>query len=110
MDPASLRDALQPLLLGNDVTTTGRFELADITTDTTSLTVLFHWNHDPTTYGISFPLPGDPPRSFLTDIPVEDDLDWAADVFISIQEELDTGLIDRAVRTQRTGYVELDSA
>lgn len=70
------------------------------------LLVVFRWMRDPNPFGIRFPYP-DAYVSPWTGLPVESVEEWAAELAFLLMEELDTGLVRRAPRTVRDGFVEL---
>jgi hypothetical protein len=78
----------------------------DLTTasDRTAL-LKFSWFNDPHRFGLEIPFPGE--TSLLTGEPIESLQQWASDAAVLLLEELDTGLVVGAARSQGDGYILL---
>ncbi|MEV0310670.1 hypothetical protein [Nonomuraea fuscirosea] len=89
-----------------DAVTEG-YSTVNVRPEPDGMLVLFRWRRDPNLYAIAVEYPT-APRSPWTGLPVHSAYEWAADVAGRLSEELATGLVRRARRTVRGGYVLLD--
>lgn len=85
------------------------FRLVDVHLDGDDLIIVFRWKRDPNTYAFRYRMPApqdrrEPPSSSSPSTPQ----DVATEVYGSLQEELDTGLVEGARRVPRRHWVELD--
>lgn len=95
--------ALEVLLGGRSVP--DGFRLVDVRHAGPDVLVLFRWRRVRHIFGIVFPWSG--AFGLSTGEPVRSVEEWASEAWLSLTEELDTGYVTRALRRQKTGYVQL---
>lgn len=85
---------------------TDGFQGIDVREEDGRLLTEFRWRMDPNAYVVAFAFPEDA-TSPWTGLPVDDAQEWAQEIAFLLMEELDTGLVARARRSQRGDAVEL---
>ncbi|GAA2466066.1 hypothetical protein Ahu01nite_005940 [Winogradskya humida] len=83
------------------------FHGLDVVSDGSHLVITFRWKSNPTSFGVRIPLPEDPPESPWTGLPIDSLDEFVSDLVGLLGEELGTGIVYRAERVPRDGYVEL---
>ncbi|MEU4835410.1 hypothetical protein [Streptosporangium sp. NPDC023615] len=99
-------EAVRACLIRADPVTDG-FSLVDVVAEPDGMLVIFRWRRDPNVYAVEVAFPTAPESSW-TGLPVTSAYEWAADAVSRLAEELATGLVRRARRVSRGGYVVLD--